>query len=68
MKKFEVLANKLEGHVILPENQDNFKKWWNTQPDTDVLNVSYPHESHGLARKPSNSAKVTVHEQILRVC
>ena len=65
MTKYDVIANKLEGRVVLPESQANFKKWWPTLADTDVLNVSYPHESHGLARKPSNSAKVTVHEQFL---
>ena len=65
MTKSDVVSKKLEGRVVMPENQDNFKKWWPTLADTDVVNVSYPHEDHGLARKPSNSAKVTVHEQFL---
>ena len=57
MTKFDAVANKLEGRVVLPENQDNFKKWWPTLANTNVLNVSYPHESHGLARKPSKSLR-----------
>ena len=27
MMKSDVVANKLEGHIVLPENQNNFKKW-----------------------------------------
>ena len=65
MTKSDVVSNKLEGRVVMPDSQDNFKKWWPTLSDTDVVNVSYPHESHGLARKHSNSAKVTVREQFL---
>lgn len=65
MTKSDVISNKLEKCVVMPDNQDNFKKWWPTLSGTDVVNVNYPHESHGLARKPSNSAKVTVREQFL---
>lgn len=65
MTKSDVVANKLEGRVVMPENQDNFKKWWPKLANTDVVNVSYPHESHGLARKTSNAAKVTVREEFL---
>ena len=65
MTKSDIVSNKLEGRIVMPDNQDNFKKRWPMLSDTDVVNVSYPHESHGLARKPSNSAKVTVREQFL---
>ena len=65
MTNSNVICNKLEKRVVMPDNQDNFKKWWPTLSGTDVVNVHYPHESHGLARKPSNSAKVTVREQFL---
>lgn len=34
--------------------------------DTDVVNVRYPHESHGLARKTSNSSKKSVQDDFLQ--
>ena len=66
MTKSDVISNRLEEKVVMPEGQDNFKEWWPTLTETDIVNVHYPHESHGLARKPSNSAKVTVKEQFLQ--
>ena len=63
MTKSDIISNHLEERVVMPEGQDNFKKWWPTLLDTDIVNVHYPHESHSLARKPSNSAKVNVQEQ-----
>ena len=65
MTKSDVISNKLEKCVVMPDNQGNFKKWLPTLSGTDVVNVNYPHKSHGLARKPTNSAKVTVREQFL---
>lgn len=66
MTKSDIISNHLEESVVMPEGQDNFKKWWPTLMDTDIVNVHYPHESHGLARKPSNSAKLNVREQFLQ--
>ena len=49
----------------MPEGQDNFKQWWALLSDTDIVHIRYPHESHGLARKPSNSSKKSVQEEFL---
>ena len=65
MTKSDVISNHLEEKAVMPEGQDNFKEWWPTLTETDIVNVHYPHESHGLARISSNSAKVTVKEQFL---
>ena len=54
MTKSDVINKHLEEFVVMPEGQDDFKKWWPSLLDTDVTNIRYPHESHGLARKSSN--------------
>jgi hypothetical protein len=50
----------------MPESEENFKTWWPSLVDADVVNVRYPHESHGLARKPSNSSKRSVRDDFLQ--
>ena len=66
MTKSDVINKHLEEMVVMPESEDNFKKWWPSQVDTDVVDVRYPHESHGLARKPSNYSKKSVQDDFLQ--
>lgn len=66
MTKSDIINKHLEKAVVMPDGEDNFKKWWPSLVDTDIVNVRYPHESHGLARKPSNSSKKSVQEDFLQ--
>ena len=62
MSKSSIANDRLEEYVVMPPEADNFKKWWDTLADKELVKVRYPHDQHGLARKPSNFEKRTVRE------
>ena len=66
MSKSDVVNDRLENFVFMPDGVDNFALWWASVQDTDQVKVRYPHAEHGLARKPSNSAKRSVREDFLK--
>ena len=66
LSKSEVINDRLQNFVVMPEGIDNFMQWWDTVQDTDQVKVRYPHEQHGLSRKPSNSEKPSVREDFLQ--
>ena len=66
MSKSDVINNRLQDCVVMPEGIDNFNHWWSTILDPDQVQVRYPHDQHGLSRKPSNSEKQSVREDFLK--
>jgi len=65
MNKCDV-AQRLANYVIMPKGSDqSFARWWQSLPDTTSVEVCYPHQHHGNARRPSNSSKPTVREDFL---
>ena len=66
MTKSEVLVDHLEEYVVLPDGQEFFDSWWDSVGNAEAVQVRYPHESHGLARKTSNSAKPSVLDDFLK--
>ena len=66
MNKCDVVAQRLANYVIMPKGSDqSFARWWQSLPDTTSVEVCYPHQHHGNARRPSNSSKPTVREDFL---
>ena len=66
MSKSEVIIDRLQSFVVMPEGTENFMQWWDTVQNTDQVKVRYPHEQHGLSRKPSNSEKPSVREDFVQ--
>ena len=62
MSKSSIANERLEEYVVMHPEADNFKKWWDTLADTELVKVRYPYDQHGLARKPTNSEKRTMRE------
>ena len=61
MSKSSNANDRLEEYVVMPPEADNFKKWWDTLADTELVKVRYPHDQHGLARKPSKKRTMREH-------
>lgn len=58
LTKEELLSQNLKQYVIPPSEEDfNFDEWWKSLLPDEEIDVQYPHNQHGLARKPSNHAK-----------
>ena len=56
--KSEVEEKRLGDYVLMPPNLDtSFKTWWRSLACTESVQVRYPHEQHGNARRVSNSSK-----------
>ena len=66
MTKSEVSTQGLQAFVTMPDDHDNFEEWWATLESTSIVQVHFPHGSHGLARKPSNFSKRSVREEFLQ--
>ena len=67
LSKLKVEEQRLGQYVIMPsEVESSFKVWWRSVDPSATVNVRYPHNKHGKALKPSNSAKTTVMEDFLR--
>ena len=66
MTKAEVAVDHLEEFVVLPDHQEFFKGWWDSIGNAEMVQVRFPHESHGLARKISNFAKTSVLHDFLK--
>lgn len=66
MSKSEVRKQKLEQHLVLPSDTTSFTDWWETLDEDEDVDVNFPHEQHGLARKKSNRAKINVWEDFLK--
>lgn len=67
MSKADVIDKRVSEYVIMPDSiTTSFSKWWSSLLPEQVVHVRYPHERHGNAGKPSNSAKKTVREEFLR--
>ena len=53
-------------YVVMPPSVEQpFLRWWRSLSDSTDEEVRFPHDHHGNARKPLNSAKQTVREQFL---
>lgn len=66
MSKSEVEEKRLAQYVIMPgEVESFFKVWWRSTDPSATVHVRYPHNNHGNALKPSNSAKSTIMEEFL---
>jgi hypothetical protein len=63
--KAEVAVDHLEEFVLLPNDQEFFDRWWDSIGNAEMVQVHYPHEGHGLARKTSNFAKTSVLDDFL---
>ena len=58
LTKSAVEEQKLNEFTVMPsECDDAFSNWWKGLQADAIVNVRYPHEQHGLARRISNSAK-----------
>ena len=66
MTKSEVLVDHLEEYVVLPDGQEFFDSWWDSLGNAELVQIRYPHESHGLTRKTSNSAKPSLLDDFLK--
>lgn len=67
MSKADVIEKRVSEYVIMPDTvTTSFSKWWTPMAPETVLQVRFPHERHGNAGKPSNSAKTTVREDFLQ--
>ena len=51
MSKSEVCKQKLEQHVVLALDTTSFADWWKMLDEDEEVDVNFPHEQHGLARK-----------------
>ena len=50
MTKSEVTQKRLVDHVLHDDDSAHtFSAWWTELDDTEVVNVQFPHERHGLA-------------------
>ena len=67
MKKSDAVAQKLGDFVVMPQGNDqSFLVWWRSLPDDHIIQVRYPYEHHGNARKESHSAKPSVRDDFLK--
>ena len=66
MTKSEVLVDHLEEYVVLPDGQEFFDSWWDSLGNAELVQIRHPHESHGLARKTSNSPKPSLLDDFLK--
>ena len=67
MSKSDVEKQDLSTHVVMPSSvEEPFNKWWRALEATSLVDVRYPHERHGNAGKPSNSARTSVKEDFIR--
>ena len=67
MTKADVMEKRVSEYVIMPDAvTTSFSKWWTSLASETVLRVRFPHERHGNAGKPSNSAKTTTREDFLK--
>ena len=65
-KMFDVVEQRLGDYVVMPPSiEQPFLRWWRSLSDSVDVEVRFPHDHHGNAGKPSNSAKQTVREQFL---
>lgn len=63
MRKVDVERERLIDYVLMPEvPSESFHAWWKKLDATASVTVRYPHERHGLAKKPSNRAKSDVQQ------
>ena len=48
---------KLQSYVLCPGPEiTRFRKWWHSLAEDNTVEVKFPHERHGLARRQSNHA------------
>ena len=67
MSKADVIEKRVSEYVIMPNTvTTSFSKWWMSLDPETVVQFRFPHERHGNAGKPSNSAKTTVREEFLQ--
>jgi hypothetical protein len=66
MTKSQVEVERLGEYVVMPEGCSmSFVAWWKSQSQSDMVEVRYPHDRHGLAGRASHAAKVDTKRDFL---
>ena len=68
MTKEEVERDRLQSFVLYDREEESttFARWWRSLSGSDVVEVKFPYERHGLAKRSSNHSKQGVMADFLQ--